>query len=146
MGVICILISRVRIFFVHLLDCERNRIQYFCALPETVFDGALFLDLCILAVDKGFAFIAADGKSIYFCWSGDAMDGYIAADDRKIFIEILSARLCIDNQILNPLLLLIRLPIDIFVEEALCSHCCKKRFELGRKNTVGSDMNQKFFS
>ena len=35
------------------------------------------------------------------------MDGYIAADDRKVFIEILFARLCIDNQILNPMLLLI---------------------------------------
>ena len=107
MGMVCMLISRVRIFFVHLLDYERNRIQYFCALPKTIFDGPLFLDLYILAVDKGFTFIAADGISAYFRWSGDAMDGYIAADDRKVLVEILFARLCIDDQILNPMLLLI---------------------------------------
>ena len=58
---VCIFVSRVGIFFVHLLHGKRHLIAYFLATAEAGFDALLCFELVILGVDEDFALIAVDG-------------------------------------------------------------------------------------
>ena len=54
-------VSRVGIFFIHLLNGKLHLIGYCLAMAEAVFYVLLCFNLVELGVDEGFALIAVDG-------------------------------------------------------------------------------------
>ena len=76
-------------------------------MAEAGFDVLLCFELIELGIDEGFALIAVDGIRVDCFCCGDAVDGSIAANHGQGLIEGLFAFLCVFNQIIDPLLLLI---------------------------------------
>ena len=77
---ICMFISRVGIFFIHLLHGKRYFICYFFFMAEVGFNALLCFGLVVLGVDEGFALITVNGVFAEFFSRGKAMDGLIAAN------------------------------------------------------------------
>ena len=146
MGVVCVFVLRVWIFFVHLLDCKWDLVRYFVTAIESGFDALLCFDLVVLGVDEGLALVTVDGVFVDFFFSGDVMDGCIAADNGQIFPESCSALIGAFNQILNPLLFFIWLPINVFIQKALCCQCLQEWFQFKRYWAVAFGLNQEIFS
>ena len=71
---------------------------------EAGFNGLFFFDFFVLGVDEGFALIAVGGILAYFFSSGDAVNGFIVANDGQILIERLFAFFALDDQIIDPML------------------------------------------
>ena len=81
MGVVCMLVLRVWIFFVHLLDRKWDFVRYFVTAFESGFDALLCFDLVELGIDESLALVAIDGVIIDFFLSGDVMDWCVAANN-----------------------------------------------------------------
>ena len=121
MGVVSGAIAGVRIFFVHLLHLKGDLVSDLLALAEASFDCFVLLNLCVLRVDEGSALLTGHGIALQvFSERVDCIDWLIAANDGQHLIESGSAFARFNEKFIYPLLFVLRTPVDVFVEKALC--------------------------